>query len=162
MILRPLNPASLTHKNPQRHKIIHYWHASRRTKRTIDWFEDFLVEYPVCVICGCCLKMHIYFSLFCALNVQNDYIIFNFSERGYRVLESLSRLTVRLHRPKQDSFSFELGLTVYGLGLMSFHKMSPSTHHNYLQHNHWLYNCSLVPQFLPRNTHTQRHQKHQS
>ena len=30
----------------------------------IDRFEDFLVEYPVHVICGCCLKMHIYFSLF--------------------------------------------------------------------------------------------------
>ena len=45
VILLPLRPASLTHKNPQRHKIIH------GTQRTIDRFEDsFLVEYPVCVI----------------------------------------------------------------------------------------------------------------
>ena len=45
VILLPLRPASLTHKNPQRHKII------RGTQRTIDRFEDsFLVEYPVGVI----------------------------------------------------------------------------------------------------------------
>ena len=39
-------------------------HALLGTQRTIDRFEDFLVEYS----CGCCLKMPIYFSHFCALN----------------------------------------------------------------------------------------------
>ena len=42
------------------------------TNGTVDRFEDFLVEYPVCVITVAvgCLKMHINFcSLFCALNI---------------------------------------------------------------------------------------------
>ena len=46
MILLPLRPASLTHKNPQRRKVIH-----GRAQTTIERFEDFLlVEYPVRVI----------------------------------------------------------------------------------------------------------------
>ena len=50
MILLPLRLASLTHKIPQRRKIIISWHAFRRMQRMIDRFEDFLVEYPFCVI----------------------------------------------------------------------------------------------------------------
>ena len=44
VILLHLHPASLTHKNPQRQ------HVFRRMQRTIDRFEDFLVEHPVRVI----------------------------------------------------------------------------------------------------------------
>ena len=43
-VLLSQRPASLTHKNPQRRKIIH---EMRPVERTIDRFEDFLVEYPV-------------------------------------------------------------------------------------------------------------------
>ena len=50
MILLPLRPASLKHKNPQRHKIIHGMSPVGCKEITIDRFEDFLVEYPVCVI----------------------------------------------------------------------------------------------------------------
>ena len=41
-ILLPLCPASLTQNN--------LWHASRRTQRSIDRFEEAFVEYPFCVI----------------------------------------------------------------------------------------------------------------
>ena len=34
---------------------------------------------------------------------------------------------------------FKMGHIGSGLGLMSFHKMSPRTHHNYLYQNHWLH-----------------------
>ena len=50
VILLHLRPVSPTQKNPQTRKIIHGMHAFRRTQRTIDRFEDFLVEYPVRVI----------------------------------------------------------------------------------------------------------------
>ena len=48
MILLPLQPASLKHKNPQTQN--NSWHASHRKQRTIARFEGFLVEYPVRVI----------------------------------------------------------------------------------------------------------------
>ena len=38
------------HKNPQRRKIIYGICPVGHKKRTIDWFEDFVVEYPVGVI----------------------------------------------------------------------------------------------------------------
>ena len=55
----------------------------------------------------------------------------------YRVLESLFRLTVLLHKvPSIFNFGLvfflKLELTGSRLGLMIFHKMSPRTHHNYL------------------------------
>ena len=40
MILLPLHPGSQTHKNPQKHKIIH-------EMRPVGHKEDVLVEYPV-------------------------------------------------------------------------------------------------------------------
>ena len=48
MILLPLRPASLTHKNPQRREIIHC--PVERRDRSIDRSEDVFVEYPVHVI----------------------------------------------------------------------------------------------------------------
>ena len=48
VILLPLQPASLKHKNPQTQN--NSWHASHRKQRTIARFEGFLVEYPVRVI----------------------------------------------------------------------------------------------------------------
>ena len=52
VILLPLGPVSLMHKNPQRYKIIHGIHpiGCHRMQRKIDQFEDVLVLYPVCVI----------------------------------------------------------------------------------------------------------------
>ena len=44
VILLLLHPASLIHKNPQRCEIID---CSHRTQRSIDWYEDVFVEYPV-------------------------------------------------------------------------------------------------------------------
>ena len=49
MILLPLRPASLTHKNPQRRKIIHGMRPAGRKERSND-LKIFLVEYPVRVI----------------------------------------------------------------------------------------------------------------
>ena len=46
VILFPHSPASLTHKNPQRRKIICVMCAAGRE----DWSEDVFLEYPVCVI----------------------------------------------------------------------------------------------------------------
>ena len=52
VILLPLGPVSLMHKNPQRNKIIHGINpiGCHRMQRKIDQFEDVLVLYPVCVI----------------------------------------------------------------------------------------------------------------
>ena len=52
VILLPLCPVSLMHKNPQRYKIIHGIRpiGRHRMQRKIDQFEDVLVLYPVCVI----------------------------------------------------------------------------------------------------------------
>ena len=50
MILLPPCPASLTHKNPQRHKIICGIHPIGRRERSIDQSKDVFLEYPVCVI----------------------------------------------------------------------------------------------------------------
>ena len=50
VILSPLHSASLTHKNPQRCKIIFMACVFRRQRTIIDWFKDFFIEYPVRVI----------------------------------------------------------------------------------------------------------------
>ena len=53
VILLPLRSTSLMHKNRQRHKIIIiFMKCVPRTRGTINQFEDFLVEYPVCGISG--------------------------------------------------------------------------------------------------------------
>ena len=49
VILLHLCPAYLMYKNPQRRKIIHGMHPVGRKERLIE-FEDFLVEYLVCVM----------------------------------------------------------------------------------------------------------------
>ena len=51
MILLPPCPASLTHKNPERHKIIYGIHPIGCRERSIDQSKDVFLEYPVCVIC---------------------------------------------------------------------------------------------------------------
>ena len=40
VILLPLRPASLRHKNPQRHNEHNLWYASHRTQRSIDRSKD--------------------------------------------------------------------------------------------------------------------------
>ena len=56
VILLSLRSASLMHKNRQRCKIIIiFMKYVPRTQGTINQFEDFLVEYPVCGISGAVL-----------------------------------------------------------------------------------------------------------
>ena len=51
MILLPLRPASLTHKNPQRRKIIHGMHPIGYKDQSIDQsINVFLQKYPIRVI----------------------------------------------------------------------------------------------------------------
>ena len=47
MILLPLRPASLTHKNPPKRTKVH---GMRSVKRSVNRSEDVFVEYPVRVI----------------------------------------------------------------------------------------------------------------
>ena len=61
VILLPLRLGSLTHKNPQRRKIIHGCKGCRM-QRMIDRFERFLLEYRVISVVVV-LKMYIYFIL---------------------------------------------------------------------------------------------------
>ena len=49
MILLPLRPASMTHKNSPKTQN-NSQHASHRMQRTISQFEDILVDYPVRVV----------------------------------------------------------------------------------------------------------------
>ena len=67
VILLPLCPVSLTHNNLQRWKIIHGMTVSRRTQRTINQFEDFLVEYPVCVISVAVVEKYMFILVFFVL-----------------------------------------------------------------------------------------------
>ena len=50
VILLPLRPASLTQKNPPRRKMIHGMRPIGCKEQSIRRLEDFLIEYPVCVI----------------------------------------------------------------------------------------------------------------
>ena len=43
--LVPLHPTSLTHKNPQRRKLIYGMCPAGHKQQSINLFEDFLVEY---------------------------------------------------------------------------------------------------------------------
>ena len=67
VILLPLGPASLTHKNPQRRKIIHGMRPAGHKERSIDLKMFGRISRSL-YFCGCCLKMNIYFSLFSVLN----------------------------------------------------------------------------------------------
>ena len=75
VILLPLRPASLIHKNPQRCKIIHGMHPIGCKDRSI-WICVFVEVSCSCKFCccyyGCGLTMHISFSLCCAWK-QKDY-----------------------------------------------------------------------------------------
>ena len=54
VIFVPLHPVSLTHKNPQRRKVI-LWHVSCRTQRLTDrsFFFFFVGISCLCDFCGC-------------------------------------------------------------------------------------------------------------
>ena len=71
VILLPPCPASLTHKNPQRHKIICGIHPIGRRERSIDQSKDvFLVclcDFCACAVLVAVVKRLISFSLCCAL-----------------------------------------------------------------------------------------------
>ena len=71
VILLPLCPASLTHKNPQRRKIISGMRPVERKDRLID-LKKFFVEYPffvisVAVLVAVVKRRLFFFSLCCAL-----------------------------------------------------------------------------------------------
>ena len=67
MILLALRPASLTHKNPKRRKIICGMGPVGRKDRLIN-LKMFFVEYRVCVLTVAVVKNTlISFSLCCAL-----------------------------------------------------------------------------------------------
>ena len=76
------------------------WYASRRTQISIDWSEGVSVEYPVCVISVAQLLNDAYFfqSLLC-FTIEGVYLyLVYFSKLKYRVLESVSRLTMWLQK----------------------------------------------------------------
>ena len=80
VILLPLRPASLAHKNLQRRKIIHgMCPVGRRDRSSIS--TCVFVEISGCsrIFCGsyydCCLKMHISFRLCCALNRRTIFLL---------------------------------------------------------------------------------------
>ena len=113
MIWLPLNPASLTHKNPQRNKIIYGMRPVGPKERSKRVFVEISLSCKFCgSYYGCCLTMYISFSLCCALNRSPDY-------------------TVWLHKGP-SIFNFGLVFFYWELGRMIFDKMSPRTHHNYL------------------------------
>ena len=66
VILLPLGPVSLMHRNPQRRKIIHGMHPAGHKDQS-----NFDLNMCLCNFCGsyygCRLTMHISFSLCCAL-----------------------------------------------------------------------------------------------
>ena len=68
--------------------------------------------------------MHVSFSLCCAFN-KRSIIIFISVNCDMKFWSQTAWLN------EGPSF-FNLGLIGSGLGLMTFHKMSPKTHHNYL------------------------------
>ena len=111
MILLPLCPVSLTHKNPQ-----------RRKDRLID-LKMFFVEYSVCVISVAVLvavvSRRIFLLVFVVLDNRRS--IFSYSKLQYRVLEFVFRLTVWLHK-EPGTRVFELGFNGSGLGLMIFRR----------------------------------------
>ena len=82
-ILLPLSPASLTHKKSQRHTKVHGTHPVGCKDQSI--WRCFCRISCSCDFCGCCLAMHISFSLHCALQMNIFYLsghkgpsIFNF------------------------------------------------------------------------------------
>ena len=95
VILLPLHPASLTHKNhPQRHTKIHGVRPLGRKDRWCFCKISCSCHFCHCS-CGCCLKTHISFSLRCAL--QKNVFLYVWSHKGPSI--------------------FNLGLLVFELGL---------------------------------------------
>ena len=79
VILLHLRPASLTIKNLQRRKIIHGMRPVGRKNRSIGTcvFVERSYSSNFCGSnYGCCLTMHISFSLCCALKIEGLYLNF--------------------------------------------------------------------------------------
>ena len=86
MILLPLRPASLTHKNPQRRKTICAMLPIGRKDRSEDVFVEKMVffsfvEYPVCVISVtlfvAVVKRRLFLSVFVALYKRRSTFLFH-------------------------------------------------------------------------------------
>ena len=85
MILLPLRPASLTHKNPQRRKTICAMLPIGRKDRSEDVFVKNVffsfVEYPVCVISVtlfvAVVKRRLFLSVFVALYKRRSTFLFH-------------------------------------------------------------------------------------
>ena len=118
VILLPLCPGSLTHKNPQWCKVIHRMHPEGPE----DWSIDLNMISHLYTFCGfyygCGLPMHILAPCNIELwSLSSDKL------SGYIKSQIFSI---------SNSFFLLLALSGSGLRLMIFHKMSPRTHHNYL------------------------------
>ena len=87
VILLPLRPASLTHKNPQRRKTICAMLPIGRKDRSEDVFVEnncfffSFVEYPVCVISVtlfvAVVKRRLFLSVFVALYKRRSTFLFH-------------------------------------------------------------------------------------
>ena len=88
VILLPLCPASLTHKNPQRRKKICAMLPIGRKDRSEDVFVENIcffffsfVEYPVCVIFvtlfGAVVKRRLFLAVFVALYKRRSTFLFH-------------------------------------------------------------------------------------
>ena len=110
----PLRAASLTHKNPQRRKII----CGMRPIGSIDRSEDVFF----CRIS--CFSLAVFVDEFTLRLLLLVFVVL-YNRRSLQI-------NCVVMQKNQGLFVFELGLNGSGLGLMIFHKMSPRTHHNYL------------------------------
>ena len=123
VILLPLRPVALTHKNPRGRKIIHGMRPVGRNERPID-LKIFGRISCSSDFCGCCFKMHIYFSLFCALNIYKEYILIsiNCNKEFWRLSQMQCYIKAQAFSISDPLLSLFLGLTGSGQGLMIFHK----------------------------------------
>ena len=78
-----------------------------------------------------CLQS-VFLLVFVELYNRKSIFLLLSSKLHYRVIGVCLQINYMWLQKAGDSMFFELGLNVSGLGLMIFHKMSPTTHHNYL------------------------------
>ena len=78
MILLPLRPVSLTHKNFQRRKIICGMHPAGRSRkdRVID-LKMFFLEYPVCMISVAVVKRPLFLLVLLCFTMEEVYFYFS-------------------------------------------------------------------------------------
>ena len=78
-----------------------------------------------------CLQS-VFLLVFVELYNRKSIFLLLSSKLQYRVIGVCLQINYMWLQKAGDSMFFELGLNGSGLGLMIFHKMNPTTHHNYL------------------------------